>query len=191
MITLDVLFAAILSLAIYVPISRGKPRHLCGMPVDGRIPFLPIFVIPYLSLFWFWPLAMVVLYTTPEAIPYYVALFVVGLLYAVFSPIISCGAQRADASGPGVLRACVRFVYRVDGKANNDVFPSTHVYLSTITGFYLTAAFPAWAPLIWLVAASIAVSTVFIKQHNLMDIGGGVLWASAAILASFYLAPLV
>lgn len=183
------LFAASFSLGLYIPISRGKPKHLCGMPVDRHIPFIPAFVIPYLSLFWFFPLSIVVLFHTPVARQFIIALAVVGALYAVMSPWIGCGARRAEAKGRGALKALVRFVYRIDGESNNDVFPSTHVYLSTICGYYLAAAFPAYAVLAWLCAILIGSSTVFIKQHNLMDIAGGLLWASAAILAAQLILP--
>ena len=184
------LFVAASSLSLYIPISRGQPRRLCGMPLDRRIPFLPLFVMPYLSLFLFFPAALILLYPTPFAREFFIALFVVGILYAAVSPLVGCGAQRADAEGPGVLRWLVRFVYRLDGAANNDVFPSTHVYLSTICGYYLISAFPSYALLTGVVAGLIAVSTIFIKQHNAMDIAGGVLWASTAILAATFIAPL-
>ncbi len=178
------LFFAAASLSLYVPISRGRPKRLCGMPIDRRIPFLPIFVIPYLSLFFFLPAAIILLYPTPFAGSFLVALGIVGLLYATMSPFVGCGARRADAHGPGILRALVRFVYRIDGEYNNDVFPSTHVYVSTICGYYLARAYPPYALLSWAAAVCIAASTVFIKQHNLMDIAGGLVWAATAILVA-------
>lgn len=184
------LFVAASSLSLYIPISRGEPRRICGMPLDRRIPFLPIFVIPYLSLFLFFPLALILLYPTPSAREFFIALFVVGILYAAVSPLVSCGAKRADANGSGLLHRLVRFVYRLDGAANNDVFPSTHVYLSTICGYYLINAFPTYAFLIGAIAGLIAVSTIFIKQHNVMDIVGGVLWAVTAILAASFIVPI-
>ena len=184
------LFFAASSLSLYIPISRGHPRRLCGISLDRRIPFLSLFVIPYLSLFVFFPATLILLYPTSSAREFFIALFVVGVLYAAVSPLVSCGAARADASGAGVLRRLVRFVYRLDGVENNDVFPSTHVYLSVICGFYLINAFPSYAPLIGAVAGLIAVSTIFIKQHNVMDIAGGVLWAMTAILAARFIAPL-
>ena len=75
-------------------------------------------------------------------------------------------------------------VYWFDGQYNNAVFPSTHVYLSVICGYYLVLAFPLYAFFIWAATLLIAVSTVFIKQHNVMDVGGGVLWAATAIYLS-------
>ena len=154
------------------------------MPVDKHIPFLPVFVIPYLALLIYFPTAIILVYPTPFAVPLYLALGIVGLLYALVSPCVGCTAQRADARGPGMLRALVRFVYRIDGKYNNDVFPSTHVYISVICGYYLVRAFPSYALWFWIVAVCIAFSTVFIKQHNLMDIAGGLLWAATSIVAA-------
>lgn len=178
------LVCAAASLALYIPINRGRPKHLCTTAIDGRVPFLPVFVIPYLSIFLYFPAAIILVYTTPYAAPFYLALAIVGLLYALVSPFVGCTAARADAAGPGVLRALVRFVYRIDGKYNNDVFPSTHVYISTICGYYLALAYPQYAVLSWAIALCIAVSTVFVKQHNLMDIAGGLVWAATAILAA-------
>ncbi len=181
---LVLLALAAASLSLYIPISRGRPKRLCGMLVDQHIPFLPVFVVPYLSLFIFFPAAIILVYPTPFAALMYLALGIVGLLYAVVSPFVGCSAARADARGPGALHALVRFVYRIDGKYNNDVFPSTHVYISVICGYYLARAFPAFALWSWIVAVCIAFSTVFIKQHNLMDIAGGLLWAATAIVAA-------
>ncbi|OGG44385.1 hypothetical protein A2841_01760 [Candidatus Kaiserbacteria bacterium RIFCSPHIGHO2_01_FULL_48_10] len=175
---------ALLALSVYIPISRSMPRRICEMPIDGRVPFLPIFVLPYLGLLPFVIMAFFILYTTEVAVPFLLSLTIVGVLFGITGPLISCGAPRADATGKGILRSLVRFVYWVDGKHNNAVFPSTHVYLSVICGYYLALVFSVYAPFIWLGALLIAMSTIFIKQHNVMDIGGGVLWATTAIYLS-------
>jgi len=185
------LLVAILALALYVPISRGRPRRLCNLQIDERVPFVPPFVIAYLALFLYVPLTIWFLYSTSYGPPLLIALATVGVLYAVIGPRISCGAPRADAKGPGALRALVRLVYRLDGAYNNAVCPSTHVYLALICGYYLASAFPTYALLVGALTALIAISTVFVKQHNVMDIGAGALFAFIAITFAGLLGPLV
>lgn len=191
MSTAVLLFVAMVALALYIPISRGKPKHICGMEIDRRVPFIPIFVLPYLALLAYVPASVYLLYSTANGKEFLIALAVVGVLYAVFAPFIGCGARRADARGKGVLRALVRFVYWADGKNNNDVFPSTHVYLATICSYYLAATFPMFALAIWSAGFFIAISTVFIKQHNVMDIAGGLVWATVAIMVARMVVPLI
>ena len=70
------------------------------------------------------------------------------------------------------------------GPRSRRSFPSVHVYLSLICAYYLSFSFPPYATLFWACAVLVTASTVFIKQHNLVDIAGGILWAALAVSAS-------
>ena len=56
-----------------------------------------------------------------------------------------------------------------------------------ISGYFLAAAFPMLFWPIWALAVLIAISTVFVRQHELLDIVGGIVWMVASILLSYYL----
>ena len=178
------LVAALASIALFFPFSRRPVRHYLKSSWDARIPLVPLFVIAYLGLFPFVGVAFYALYFTPLALPFYVAMTVCALAAAFFWYYFPTGFRKPRHVGRGNLKFLMKELYHYHGHAS--AFPSSHVYLSVISGYFLALAFPPLAILIWMITVCIAISTVLIHQHELIDILGGLLWASASIISSFY-----
>lgn len=177
------LVIALFSISLYGPLNRRHARYYWSSALDKRVPFHPGFVIPYISLFPFVALAFVLLFPHPIADVFYLSMTICALSAAVFWYFFPTGFRRPRNIRDVGVRHMLREIYRYDRSCN--AFPSSHVYLSVISGFFLAIAFPLFSIPIWIVTVLIAVSTVFVRQHELLDIAGGLLWAAVSIALAF------
>jgi membrane-associated phospholipid phosphatase len=122
---------------------------------------------------------MYLLFSTWLAIQYYTALSGAMLSATFVWYMLPAKMFRPRVLPVGIFERLVFEVYRGDPHAN--AFPSSHVFTSTITAYYLSLYAPELSPLIWILGASIAVSTVFIKQHHAVDFLAGLVWAYGVI----------
>jgi len=80
------------------------------------------------------------------------------------------------------LARIVNWVYKKDGDTNG--FPSNHVFMSIICSYYLSLSYPNMYLLWILLGIMVSISTVFAKQHYIIDIIGGIMFAVLSILIS-------
>jgi membrane-associated phospholipid phosphatase len=179
---------ALFGIALYGPLNHRHAKYYWKSAFDSEIPFLPIFVIPYLGLFPFLTFAFATLFFTPLANSFYTAIAIASITAALFWYFFPTGFRRPRHIGKGELRHMLKMIYHRDH--NSNAFPSSHVFLSLIAAYYLAYAFPLFALLICIVGACISVSTVFIRQHEVLDIAGGVFWAAGSITLVFLLSPI-
>lgn len=167
-----------------LPISRYWATQL---PIDAHIPFCEWFVIPY--CLWYPLLVAVGLYLLLRDHPafrrYMTFLALTFFISALIWLLLPNGQDLRPAVMPrdNFLTAVVSGLYSID--TNTNVFPSVHVVGS------VGAALAVWdcptlrrrkplCHLTDLLAALICVSTVFIKQHAVLDVGGGLALAFLA-----------
>lgn len=179
------LAVALIGMSLYGPLNHRHAKYYWKSSFDRTVPFLPIFVIPYLGLFPFVALAFLVLLFSPLGVAFYIAIVFASFTAALFWYFFPTGIRRPRHIGKGELRHLLKVVYQRDHSTNE--FPSSHVYLSLISAYFLALAFPFFAIFIWLAGICIAVSTVFVRQHELVDIAGGIVWAIASVTLAFYL----
>jgi membrane-associated phospholipid phosphatase len=172
------LIAVIISWSFFF-LLRRDPKHYWSTPWDKHVPVIPIFVVPYLALFPFVIIASLLLLRTSFSTEFFVSVFAANVMAALFWYFIPTGIHHPLHLKDAGFSKWIAWVYRHDGPAN--VFPSSHVFSSVICGYYLALAYPAEALWIWILTGLIAVSTVFVKQHYLLDIAGGLLCATGAI----------
>lgn len=152
------------------------------LPVDALIPFCEWFVIPY--CLWYPLLVAVGLYLLLRDRAafrrYMLFLGATFLLSEVIWLLLPNGQDLRPAVLPreNLLTALVAGLYRID--TNTNVFPSVHVLGA------VGAALAVWdcrslarrkglRTGAVLLAAAICLSTVFIKQHSVLDAAGGLL----------------
>lgn len=174
----------------------GRGYWATQLPVDDCIPFCEWFVIPYCLWYPFLvTVGLYLLYRDRDAFRrYMVFLGSTFLLSALVWLVLPSGQDLRPAVFPreNPLTALVAGLYRVD--TNTNVFPSVHVVGS------VGAALALWdcrgsenrrllrrgaAAL----AAAICLSTVFIKQHAVLDAAGGLLLAGLAARLVYRSAP--
>jgi membrane-associated phospholipid phosphatase len=168
--------------------ERGARQLITA--VDHQIPFVEIFVIPYLLWYAFIFLMFVYFCIYDRAI-YYRALlsFCVGMLvcYVIYF-FFQTTVPRPELMGNGVLTRMVQYVYGADQPFN--CFPSIHVLSSylMILGIRHSKLWTIKKDIIVsIIAYSIILSTLFVKQHVVLDVVAGVLLGSLLFKLFYYL----
>ena len=181
------LFWPVYGLAFYLlewvfPQSYYKPMH---HPLDDLIPFCEWFVIPY--VFWYLYMVGSVAYTFfrdkdafRRMMCFYMIVFGVSTLVFFLYP--TCQNFR-PVSFPrdNALTRMMRLLYSMD--TNTNVCPSLHVSgaIGAALGFVATKRFSTrgWKTINALTAGAICLSTVFVRQHSVIDVFWGLVlsWA--------------
>lgn len=166
-------------ISIYFFYAWLQPKtHTIHMKVDDYIPFLPIFVIPYYFYYLNWWLSVWV--TSFHSSETFKRMTKVVLSCVIFSGIFYAFYPvrmiRPEITGNGFFENLVKnFVYKLDVNSVN-CLPSLHAVMGT------TCALAAIKNKdgnifgrIWFIFAGVtmAIATVFIKQHYLIDLIAG------------------
>ncbi len=149
------------------------PVH-CAL--DDAIPFCEVFLIPY--LFWFVFLVGVLAYTLlcdPRAFTRMMRFIIVSYSAAILIYILfpNCQELRPQSfERDNVLTRFIAEFYNFD--TNTNVCPSIHVIgsVASMLGAWDSRHFhtPGWKIAFAVAAILISVSTVFIKQHSVLDL---------------------
>ena len=155
------------------------------LPLDQYIPYCSWFFIPYSMWYFLLILTGFRVFALDRAAfrRYMRFLSVTTWISVVFWILVPNGQDLRPASPDGLLGPAIATLYSVDTSTN--VFPSLHVVGS------IGAALAAWDALwdrdkfyclsVYALAALICLSTMFIKQHSVLDVIGGAAlsWAAA------------
>lgn len=144
--------------------------------IDQWIPFTPIFIIPYI-LWYPFITGILALLAFKNRVTYFQTLIALcmGLIISyIFFALFQSTVQRPDIGDEtGLIYRLVDVVYRTDQPYN--CFPSIHV----LTSYLILRGARVFNKIIWTVTAFtsilIIISTVFVKQHVVVDIVGGIL----------------
>lgn len=159
-------------------------EHIPRIPLDDLIPFVGWFVYPY--LFWFFFVAMILIVMAVRYRRDYYQLLVSMVVSTVICLLIfyyfPTTVPRIEISGNDLTSQVLRFTYGSDQPY--DCLPSLHVLFAFLaTVFYVRCSRSVagkWFAVISCVL--ICLSTLFIKQHYIMDAV-----AAVAIALPFYL----
>lgn len=160
-------------------VTRGSALGVPAVPLDGAIPLEPAWVFVYVSQWVFSFLPVFVVRGTElrrRAVRAFLAIVVVSYAGFLLYPTL---APRPEAiPGDGFASWALRYVYGVDPPTN--CFPSLHVaysVLAALTAYRVHRGVGALA-LGW--AGVIALSTLFTKQHYVLDVVAGIALAVGA-----------
>lgn len=145
--------------------------------IDDMIPFVEYFIIPY--LFWFVFIVAIGLYfffTDVEGFYKLAKITIAGMtLFLIISTVMPNGLNlRPEVfKRDNIFVDMVRFLYRADTSTN--VFPSLHVFnsLAVCIAVYESEALKAHRKICYasyLTAGLIVLSTMFLKQHSIIDV---------------------
>ncbi|MBC8060710.1 MAG: phosphatase PAP2 family protein [Clostridiaceae bacterium] len=170
------------------------PQHVMYSDLDSKIPFIKEFVLAY--YFWFAYMALGFLYLGLNSKNdfYKMLIFLslsMSLSFIIFIIYPNEQFPRPVVPGKDISSWLVNFIYNHDG--TNNVFPSVHVCNSI--GVYLALDNCSrlknnyfFRILSFAIMLSISASTVLIKQHSIIDVGGGIALATILYLG-IYQAP--
>jgi hypothetical protein len=172
----------IVPLNIFYIVLNGSQRgvHSLVTPIDSMIPFMKIFIIPYVAWYVFIFIVMMCLFLKDRDVYYTTVIsYNLGLIasYITFF-FFQTTVPRPEVIGSDVLSKMVLAIYGADQPYN--CFPSIHVLTSFLmvkavsiskikTKFTLLG--------VWLSAIIIIISTLFVKQHVILDAVLGVIYA--------------
>lgn len=187
-----------LYLLVFLALERLSNRGYWAtqLPIDARIPFCEWFVIPYCLWYPFLvAVGLYLLYRDREAFRRYM-LFLGStfLLSELVWLVLPSGQDLRPAVFPreNPLTALIAGLYRID--TNTNVFPSVHVVGSVGAALALRDCRGLESRKHLrrggaVLAAAICLSTVFIKQHAVLDAAGGLLLAGLAAWPVYRSAP--
>jgi len=168
---------AFFALEAYIPSAEGC--WIVQSPLDNAIPFIEIFVIPYIMWYPFLaltPIAMLVVHDAEgfkKHLYFMIISFGAALVFCFFVP-------NAQPLRPEVMprdnffTKIIAELYKADTPTN--VFPSMHV-IGSIAGAAACLNCEKLRKLraVWIIpAVLISLSTVFIKQHSIIDVFGAI-----------------
>ena len=164
-------------------ITPGLPIiHIIHCSLDDLIPFNEYFIIPYMSWFLYIVFAcLFVLYKGSDSEFKKLALsLVIGMsLCMTICMIYPSGLNLRPVEFPrhNIFSTLVSFIYLSDTPTN--VFPSVHVYNSlaihvSISKLKVLENYKWVKNCSLVVCILICLSTVFIKQHSLIDVAGAI-----------------
>ena len=166
--------------SLYIPLNHRTPRFYWKFPLDDRIPLIEFFVIPYTAYVLYLILSVIFLWKTPHINNILLGLIFSYLISSVIWYFFPNGVKRPVISGNKLLHRLLKFIYHHDHDSNG--LPSAHVFVTLICSFYLSFVYFQYAPFIWIIAFSIILSTLFTKQHYLVDILGGAMVSLLVVL---------
>lgn len=176
--------------AVWVPLyfltgwigAQRGPMFDPALPIDAAWPFVPEAVFVYL-LAYVVVLALFAVCRSSEFLnSAYLNFIVMNLVaFALFAILPTMGPERTAL--PADASPILNFMFSLDARWN--AFPSLHVANPTLIAL-LSFRERGTAPisiLLLVIAVGIAVSTLLVRQHYLLDVVGGMLLAVIVFVA--------
>ena len=178
--------------SLYVPINWPWGQvHRLEIPFDQSIPLIPEFVVPYVFIFLAWGAGLIIwtMWRRPVA---YVKLMLALLAGTVIAYVIYLIYQTTVPRPPLEVKdfftQVLNWIYSTDRRYN--AFPSGHTYTTIILLLSTWPLVRSFGRAIALIAAlSIISATLFLKQHYLPDVAGGLVLGVLAVWLGSQIAP--
>ena len=146
-------------------------------PLDSYLPFIEFFIVPY--LLWFVYMAVTCFYfffTRKEEFYKFTKMCIIGMtLFLIICTIFPNGLRLRPTIFPrdNIFVDLVRFIYKVDTPTN--VLPSLHVYNSVACHIAIMHNEKLSQNRVistgsMILSISIVLSTMFLKQHSVIDV---------------------
>lgn len=159
----------------YVVLTYLQPVPLV-LPGEDQIPFFPSLLLVYGSLYIvptflvFWIEKPGQLYKAVKA--FFVMTLIHFAVFLVFPVKYTLRPHLPNESG-GIVMDLLAMLYSVDAPTNN--FPSLHVSFAFLTYFLVQRYRPSAARAVLILSIAVAISTVLIKQHYVLDVVAAIL----------------
>lgn len=138
-------------------------------------PFVSGFVLPYLSAYAL-PVLSIMVMRERKGLRAFAAVVVATILVsASFFVLVPLTIARPDIGLASLSERALAALYAADRPVN--LFPSLHVSLSFLFAAAVGHARPRWRAWTLAWAALIAISTLFTRQHYVIDVIGGIFLA--------------
>ena len=159
-------------------VPSGSDYWATDLPIDSKIPFVEAFVIPY--CLWYPYLIVMGLYLLAHDVPEfkrYAAFIISGFtLCLLFCALVPNGQNLRPEQFPrdNVFTRMIAAIYAAD--TNTNVFPSMHVVgvVAACCATFESGKMRRYRIFSLVLSILITASTLFIKQHAVLDIVGSI-----------------
>jgi membrane-associated phospholipid phosphatase len=172
------------------------PIYIMWSPMDDKIPFLKGFILPYFAWFPYMAVAFIYLGLISKKDYYRLLAFLalnMSISYIIYMIFPNGQFARPTVVGNDIFANLVRYLYSIC--ETNNVCPSIHVANSIGVHVAIISCSKLkdkhllkWASFILMLL--ISASTVFVKQHSILDVFAGVLLSGVIYLVVYQLPKL-
>jgi len=168
--------------------------HSMYHPLDDLVPFCEWFLFPY--LFWFAFLVGMLVYTLfwdVRSFKKYMWFIIITYSITIVIYLVFPNMQELRITDVGRSNALIDFMHwYYDFDTNTNVCPSLHVIgsFAVLYASWNSKHFSGWAwrTVFFITTVLISISTVFLKQHSVLDIPPAVVISLLAMPVATYLA---
>ena len=162
---------------------KGRPVHVPEIALDRMLPVRAEWALVYGALYLFLIILPVFAVRDQEHLRRTVAAYLLCWLtaYAIFLAWPTVASRPPVVEGDGFVPWALRALYSFDPPYN--CFPSLHVAHSFVSALTLYRLHRGLGQVGMVAAALVAISTLFTKQHYVLDVIGG----AAMALAGYWL----
>ena len=157
-------------------LTKDAPHISIATAFDEAIPFVPAFIWIYVLAYLQWFVGYVAIAKSSETLckDYFGGEIIAKAITILVFLIIPTTITQPNPTGSGLTYEVVRWIYGVDNPTN--LFPSIHCLESWIVarGLAKTNAPKYTKTAMWLFSVLVFMSVVFVKQHFVLDILGGI-----------------
>ncbi len=107
-ILLLAVFLAVKSL--YIPLNKRKSKYYWKIGLDDNIPFLPVFIVPYLGYFAWIIYSIFLLWNTEYLNKFFISYIISYLIAEVFWYFFPNGVKRPAVKGKGFFKKITSFI---------------------------------------------------------------------------------
>lgn len=168
------------------PLTANAVHHSIPVPFENAIPFAPEWVTIYTATFIFWLLGLAVCMRQERELCFrmFTGIYIAELICAVFFVAMPTVIVRPEATGGVYYDRLLAQLYAADQPTN--LFPSMHCMFAYMVfrGFMIAKLDKPVIIGSGLFAALVCASTVFVKQHFLLDTFAGIILGEVAVTLS-------
>jgi membrane-associated phospholipid phosphatase len=175
--------ALVMLVPFYIFIGESMPGrtvHIPALALDGALPLQPAWALVYGTLYLFLIALPVFVVRQEEQIRRtvfaYLAIWITA--YAIFLAYPTMASRPAEVIGKGFAVWGLRFLYNGDPPYN--CFPSLHVAHSFVSALTCYRVHRRLGIAAMICGSLVGLSTLFTKQHYILDVIAGVLLAFTA-----------
>jgi len=148
--------------------TEGRTTHILAFGFEKSIPFIPFFIVFYILTYITVMIPYFVLRDIQEyrrtVLAYLFVILVSSIMYIIY-PVKTI---RPEISGQGIFLNMVLWVYSIAKPYN--LFPSLHISLSAMSALVCLKHNKIVGYFLIVLLFFISLSTLFVKQHYLVDI---------------------
>ena len=118
--------------SLYIPLNKRRSKYYWKLPLDDKIPLIPIFIVPYLLHHPGIIFTGIVLWNTPYISPFLLSLIISYSIAIIFWYFVPNGVHRPPAIHASYFTSWINKLYTHDGDTNG--FPSAHIFVALLCG---------------------------------------------------------